>query len=63
MQKVHTAEIYLTIRSSKEIYKNNKSVRIKNHSGSNGNTQTFNDKYHRGTFFVSVHTRNLSKTR
>ena len=63
MQKVHTAEVYLTIRSSKEIYKNNKSTKIKNHSGSNGNTQTFNDKYHRETFFVSVHTRNLSKTR
>ncbi|SVE00899.1 uncharacterized protein METZ01_LOCUS453753, partial [marine metagenome] len=50
MKKVHTAEIYLTIRSSKEIYKNNKSTIIKNHSGSNGNTQTFNDKYHRETF-------------
>ena len=24
MQKVHTAEIYLTIRSSKEVYKNNR---------------------------------------
>ena len=60
MQKVHTAEVYLTVRSSKEIYKNNKSTIIKNHSGSNGNTQTFNDKYHRETFFISVHTRNLA---
>ncbi|MGY9010525.1 MAG: PilW family protein, partial [Rhodobacterales bacterium] len=58
MQKVHTAEVYLTLRSPKEIYKTNKKVTIKNHSGSNGNEQTFNDKYHRETFFASVHTRN-----
>jgi len=61
MQKVHTAEVYLTLRSPKEIYKSNKKVTIKNHSGSNGNEQTFNDKYHRETFFASVHTRNLAK--
>jgi prepilin-type N-terminal cleavage/methylation domain-containing protein len=61
MKKVHTAEIYLTVRTPKEIYKNNKLVRIKNHTGSNGNEQTFNDKYHRETFFASVHTRNLAK--
>ena len=61
MKKVHTAEIYLTVRSPKEIYTNNKSVTIKNHSGSNGNEVTFNDKYLRDTFFVSVHTRNLAK--
>jgi hypothetical protein len=61
MQKVHTAEVYLTIRSSKEIYKKNKVIRIINHEDStNGNTQTFNDKYHRETFFISVHTRNLA---
>jgi prepilin-type N-terminal cleavage/methylation domain-containing protein len=61
MKKVHTAEIYLTVRTPKEIYKNNKLVRIKNNTGSNGNEQTFNDKYHRETFFASVHTRNLAK--
>ena len=61
MQKVHTAEVYLTLRSPKEIYKSNKKVTIKNHSGSNGNEQTFDDKYHRETFFASVHTRNLAK--
>jgi len=61
MVKVHTTEIYLTIRSPKEIYKKNKLVKIKNHTGSNGNEQTFNDKYHRETFFVSVHNRNLAK--
>ena len=35
--------------------------RIKNHSGSNGNEQSFNDRYYRETFFASVHTRNLAK--
>jgi type II secretory pathway pseudopilin PulG len=61
MKKVHTAEIYLTIQSAKEVYKKNKVIRIINHEGStNGNTQTFNDKYHRETFFISVHTRNLA---
>ena len=64
MQKVHTAEIYLTIQSAKEVYNKNKAIRIINHEGGTyGNTQTFNDKYHRETFFISVHTRNLSKTR
>ena len=58
MQKVHTAEIYLTIQSAKEVYKKNKAIRIINHEGGTyGNTQTFNDKYHRETFFISVHTR------
>ena len=60
MQKVHTAEVYITVRSAKEVYKKNKQVRIKNHEGSNGNTKTFNDKYYRETFYVSVHTRNLA---
>ena len=60
MQKVHTAEVYITVRSAKEVYKKNKQIRIKNHEGSNGNTQTFNDKYYRETFYVSVHTRNLA---
>ena len=60
MKKVHTAEIYLTIESSVEIFNTNRAVSITNHDSSNGNTQNFNDKYHRETFFVSVHTRNLS---
>ena len=61
MQKVHTAEIYLTIQSAKEVYKKNKAIRIINHEGGTyGNTQTFNDKYHKETFFISVHTRNLA---
>ena len=63
MPKVHTAEIYLTIQSAKEVYGKNKIIKITtNESGTYGNnTQTFNDKYHRETFFVSVHTRNLAK--
>jgi len=61
MQKVHTAEIYLTIQSAKEVYNKNKAIRIINHEGGTyGNTQTFNDKYHKETFFISVHTRNLA---
>ena len=61
MQKVHTAEIYLTIQSAKEVYNKNKAIRIINHEdGTYGNPQTFNDKYHRETFFISVHTRNLA---
>ena len=45
----------------KEVYKKNKAIRIINHEGGTyGNTQTFNDKYHRETFFISVHTRNLA---
>ena len=61
MQKVHTAEIYLTIQSAKEVYNKNKAIRIINHEGGTyGNTQTFNDKYHKETFFASVHTRNLA---
>ena len=62
MKKVHTAEIYLTIQSAQEVFTSNKAIRITNHEGGNyGNTQNFNDKYHRETFFVSVHTRNLAK--
>jgi type II secretory pathway pseudopilin PulG len=61
MQKVHTAEIYLTIQSAKEVYKKNKAIRIINHEGGTyGNTKNFDDKYHRETFFISVHTRNLA---
>ena len=62
MIKVHTAEVYLTIQSAKEVFKSNKVIKIINdENGINGNTQNFNDKYHRETFFVSVHTRNLAK--
>jgi type II secretory pathway pseudopilin PulG len=57
MKKVHTVEIYLTIESSKEVHAKQKSFVIKNDL----NSLSFSDKYHRETFFVSVHTRNLAK--
>ena len=57
MKKVHSVEIYLTVESSKEVYSVQKSFVIKNDS----NSLSFTDKYHRETFFVSVHTRNLAK--
>ena len=62
MKNVHTAEIYLTIESAKEVFNKNQATRIINHEGGTyGNTLNFNDKYYRETFFVSVHTRNLAK--
>jgi len=63
MKKVHTVEIYLTLESAQEVYGENKSTVITNAAGtSNGSTlPPFNDKYHRETFFASVHTRNLAK--
>tara|TARA_B100000767_G_scaffold27980_1_gene24333 strand:- start:15 stop:785 length:771 start_codon:yes stop_codon:yes gene_type:complete len=56
MKKVHSVEIYLTVESSKEVYSVQKSFVIKNDS----NSLSFTDKYHRETFFASVHTRNLA---
>ena len=62
MKKVHTVEIYLTLESAQEVYGEKKSTVITNAEGtSNGSTLSFNDKYHRETFFASVHTRNLAK--
>jgi prepilin-type N-terminal cleavage/methylation domain-containing protein len=62
MKKVHTVEIYLTLESAQEVYGENKSTVITNAAGTNnGSTLSFKDKYHRETFFVSVHTRNLAK--
>jgi len=59
--KVHTAEIYLTVRSSNEIYKSNKIVEIINHNSSTGNEKNLEDKYHRDTFYVSTYLRNIVK--
>ena len=59
--KVHTAEIYLTVRSSNEIYKTNKIIKIVNHNSSTGKEKEFNDKYHRDTFYVSTYLRNIVK--
>ena len=61
MKKVHKAEIYLTIESAKEVFNTDQETRIRNHEMPYGNDLTFNDKYYRETFFVSVHTRNLAK--
>ena len=59
---VHTAEIYLTIRSPKEVYTKSKKTKIINGEAPHGsNIDIPADKYHRETFFVSVHTRNLAK--
>ena len=59
---VHTAEIYLTLRSPKEVYAKAKATKIINGESPHGsNIDIPADKYHRETFFVSVHTRNLAK--
>ena len=59
---VHTAEIYLTLRSPKEAYNKAKPTKIINGEAPHGsNINIPADKYHRETFFVSVHTRNLAK--
>ena len=59
--KVHTAEIYLTIRSKNEIYKQNRIVKIVNHNSSTGKEKNLDDKYHRDTFYVSTYLRNIVK--
>ena len=59
--KVHTAEIYLTIRSSNEIYKTNKIVKIINHNSLKEKKKNLEDKYHRDTFYVSTYLRNIVK--
>ena len=59
---VHTAEIYLTLKSPKEVYAKAKATKIINGESPHGsNIDIPADKYHRETFFVSVHTRNLAK--
>lgn len=55
--KVHTAEIYVTVRSPNELYKTSKTTKILNH---NFSVQK-NDQYHRETFYLSVYLRNLIK--
>ena len=59
---VHTVEIYLTIRSPKEVYPKARKVRIQNGESPYGSNITISnpDKFHRETYFVSVHTRNLA---
>ena len=55
--KVHTAEIYVTVRSPNELYKTSKITKILNHNF----TLQKNDQYHRETFYLSVYLRNLIK--
>ena len=55
--KVHTAEIYVTVRSPNELYKTSKTTKIYNHNFS----MQKNDQYHRETFYLSVYLRNLIK--
>ena len=55
--KVHTAEIYVTVRSPNELYKTSKTTKIYNHNFS----MQKNDQYHRETFYISVYLRNLIK--
>ena len=58
--KVHTAEVYLTVRSPNKIYQKEKIWKIINYNSPTGRTQTLNpDRYHRETFFVSVYLRNI----
>ncbi len=58
---VHTAEIYLTVISPKEVYSKARRTKIQNGESPHGSNLTIPaDKYHRETFFVSVHTRNLA---
>ena len=58
---VHTADVYITVRSAKEVYKSNRSYKIvSGEANHGGNINVSSDKYYRETFFASVHTRNLA---
>jgi hypothetical protein len=58
--KVHTAEVYLTVRSPNKIYQKDKIWKIINYNSPTGRTQTLSpDRYHRETFFISVYLRNI----
>ena len=59
-KEVHTAEIYLTVRSSNQIYKKDRTIIITNHDPvKKGLRQTITDRYHRETFFASAYLRNI----
>jgi prepilin-type N-terminal cleavage/methylation domain-containing protein len=62
MKKVNTVDIYLTLRSPKEVFARAKPTKIINGASPYGsNIDVPADKFFRETFFVSVHTRNLAK--
>ena len=59
-KRVHTAEIYLTVRSPNQIYKKDRTIIITNHDpGKKGLQQTITDRHHRETFFASAYLRNI----
>ena len=53
--EVHTAEIYLTVRSPNEIYSKKRLIKFINHDVLN----KVDDHFHRETFFVSSYLRNI----
>ena len=57
--KVHTAEVYITVRSPNELLRNPISFEMLN-GGTAGNF-TKSDKYLRETFYISVYLRNVVK--
>ena len=57
--KVHTAEVYITVRSPNELLNNPISFEMLN-GGTAGNF-TKRDKYLRETFYISVYLRNVVK--
>lgn len=58
---VHTADVYITVRSPNEIFKTNRTFQLVNgEQGHGGSISVPGDKYYRETFFASVHTRNLA---
>ena len=62
MKKVHTVEIYLTLRSPEEVFSKARPTKIINGEAPyRSNIDVPPDKYYRETFFASVHTRNLAK--
>ena len=57
--KVHTAEIYITVRSPNELLKNPITFEMLN--GGTAGQFTKSDKYLRETFYISVYLRNVVK--
>ena len=55
--EVHTAEVYITIRSSNKINKEKRKYIVTNAN----RTISKEDQYHRETFFISVYLRNINK--
>ena len=57
--KVHTAEVYITVRSPNELLKN--SITFEMLNGGTAGQFTKSDKYLRETFYISVYLRNVVK--